>query len=259
MDSKNTKYDDITLMQYADGELDNSARLRLEKDLVNNKGLQNRLAVFALTRDDLINTKVKLPKHIEDLIDEQDRISNDEKITRFVAPIQQPNLGANDAAIEQDNIAVGFFKNYPVQSLAASVVFGLLIGSQGMKNLYLDPYGDTLINRPISEYQSVSKLNDTGVDENKFITAEVEAPSPTKQVLTRGLPPRVKDDSNNNAIKLLEILNKNTSTSKGNQTVKIVSEFKNTDNQRCKLAEINKSYLVACKNKSGNWSIHQTK
>jgi len=71
MDSKNTKYDDITLMQYADGELDNSARLRLEKDLVNNKGLQNRLAVFALTRDDLINTKVKLPKHIEDLIDEE--------------------------------------------------------------------------------------------------------------------------------------------------------------------------------------------
>ncbi len=130
MDSKNTKYDDVILMQYADGELDNSVRLRLEEDLVNNKELQDRLAVFALTRDDLINTKVKLPKHIEDLIDEQDRISSDEKITRFASSIQHTSSTTN-VAIKQDNMVIGFFKNYPIQSLVASVMFGLLIGSQG--------------------------------------------------------------------------------------------------------------------------------
>jgi len=253
MGSKNKKYDDITLMQYADGELDSSARLCLEKDLVNNKKLQDRLAVFALTRDDLINTKVKLPKHIEDLIDEQDRISGDEKITRFSSSTKHSN-STTSIAIEQDNMAVGFFKNYPLQSLAASVVFGLLIGSQGMKNLYLDPYGDTLINRPISEYQSVSKSNDTDVDENKLIKA-MESPGSTKQVLTRGLSPRIKDNSNKDVIKLLEILNKNTLTSKSNQTVKIVSEFKNTSNQQCKLAETSSSYIIACINSSGKWTI----
>jgi len=248
MDSKNTKYDDVTLMQYADGELDNSVRLRLEEELVNNKELQDRLAVFALTRDDLISTKVKLPKHIEDLIDEQDRISGDEKITRFASSIQHPSSTTN-VAIKQDNMVIGFFKNYPIQSLVASVMFGLIIGSQGMKGLYTSPYSDVLINRPISEYQSISK------DMKSLDQA---------QLLTRGLPPRTKDSSNNTTIRLLKALNKNKdikniSISKDGQSIKIISEFKNTNNQLCKLAEIGETYLVACKNKSGNWSIYQTK
>jgi hypothetical protein len=248
MGNKSTKYDDVILMQYADGELDDSTRLRLEKDLANNKELQGRLAIFALTRDDLISTKSKLPKHIEDLIDEQDRISGDEKITRFASSIQHPSSTTN-VAIEQDNMVIGFFKNYPIQSLVASVMFGLLIGSQGMKGLYTSPYSDTLINRPISEYRSVSK--------------DMESLDQAQPII-RELPPRIKDGSNNTAIRLLKALNrnkdiKNISTSKDGQSIKIISEFKNTNNQKCKLTEIDRTYLVACKNKSGNWSIYQTK
>ncbi|MBT4764956.1 hypothetical protein HOO14_08160 [bacterium] len=251
MDNKKIEYDDVTLMQYADGELHNSEYLQLKKDLESNKDLQDRLAVFAMTRDDLIGTKVKLPKHIEDLIDEQDIISNDKKITRLPPSVKHSD-STTSVAIEQDNMVVGFFKNYPVQSLAASVMFGLLIGSQGMKNLYTNPYGDMLINGPVNEYQSASK-------EDEFI---VEVATQTKQPITRGLPPRIKDNSRNIASKLLEALNKdikNISTSKGIQTIKIVSKFKNANNYQCKLTEIGERYLVACKNKSGNWSIHQTK
>jgi hypothetical protein len=236
MDSKDTKYDDITLMQYADGELDDSTRLRLEKDLANNKELQGRLAIFALTRDDLISTKSKLPKHIEDLIDEQDRISDDGRIIRF------PDTQTPD---HHDNKVVGFFKKYPVQSLAASVMFGLLIGSQGMKSLYTSPYNDVLI----KEYQSVSK------------PVVVEVPAQVRS-LTK-ITKRSQNDFNIGEIRLLLLtLNKDQNTkyipaSKNNQAIKIVSEFTNIDGQQCKLAETNITYLVACLDKSGNWSVYK--
>ena len=77
---KSTTYTDITLMQYADGELDVSTQLHLEKDLIGNKELQDRLSVFTETRADLISVATEVPKHIEDLIDEHFRKLSDEKI-----------------------------------------------------------------------------------------------------------------------------------------------------------------------------------
>jgi hypothetical protein len=237
MDSKDTKYDDITLMQYADGELDDSTRLRLEKDLANNKELQGRLAIFALTRGDLISTKSKLPKHIEDLIDEQDRISDDGGIIRF------PDTQTPD---HHDNKVVGFFKKYPVQSLAASVMFGLLIGSQGMKSLYTSQYNGVLI----KEYQSVSK------------PVVVEVPTQVRS-LTK-ITKRSQNDFNIGEIRLLLLtLNKDQNTkyipaSKNNQAIRIVSEFTNINGQQCRLAETNITYLVACLDKSGNWSVYKS-
>lgn len=242
MDNKKIQYDDVILMQYADGELDESERLHLEKDLENNKNLQDRLAVFALTRDDLTGLKERLPKHIEDLIDEQDRISSDDKITRF-SPSLKHSGSTTSAPIEQDGMVVGFFKNYPVQSLAASVMFGLMIGSQGMKELYTAPYNDLLINNPVSEYQSAS---------NPKVMAIPAQP------ITRSLSPRSKDNSGA-AIRLLGMLNQGDDTLANNPSIKIVSDFKNTNNYECKLAETGDSYLIACKNKSGNWTIRQAK
>ena len=251
MDSKNTKYDDITLMQYADGELDDSERLSLDKDLINNKELQDRLAVFALTRDDLVNTKMKPPKHIEDLIDEQDRISGDEKIIRF-SDTQTADLDSTEnVAVKHDNVVVGFFKDYPVQSLAASVMFGLLIGSQGMKSLYTSPYSDVLINRPISEYQSISHKQEEFVSLSEVVILQKHLPSKSKNL-------------NNTVKRLLHALNKDKSirhipASKKGSPINIVSEFTNTNKELCKVAEVNNAYLVACINASGIWSINRTK
>ena len=306
MDSKNTKYDDITLMQYADGELDDSTRLSLEKDLSDDKELQDRLAVFALTRDDLIRTKVKLPKHIEDLIDEQDRILDDEKVTRLSDSIQKSGSTIKTDG-KKDNKVIDFFKNYPVQSLAASVMFGLLIGSQGMKDLYISPYNDILINSPINEYQAVSKSNETQKwtvgqvvelkdricekPETIIETVEVVKEVPVEKILEKivyvdrdvikevpveeildidqslisKLPSRKdKNNPNNHALTLLSALNssksiKNITDSKGEQAIKIITEFRNRKGAQCQLAETSDGFLVACKNKSGSWSIQQSK
>jgi hypothetical protein len=286
MDSKNTKYDDITLMQYADGELNKSARLRLEKDLLNNKELQDRLAVFALTRDDLIDTKLKLPKHIEDLIDEQDRILDEEKVTRLSDSIQKSGSTIKTDG-KKDNKVIDFFKNYPVQSLAASVMFGLLIGSQGMKDLYTSPYSDVLINSPINEYQAVSRSNDiptwtvaqVGELKDKICekpitiikTVEVIKEVPVdrnieiNQSFLSELPSRgPKDIPNEQTIKLLKFLNsnkgiENISESKDDQAIEFVTEFHNSKGYQCQLTETSGVYLIACKNKSGSWSIQQSK
>ena len=242
MDSKKIKYDDVVLMQYADGELDKSEYLRLKKDLQEDKELQDRLAVFALTRDDLIATKMKLPKHIENLIDEQERMSEDEKIISFSKTRNTHSNSTKNIAAKQDNIINNFFKKYPIQSLAASVMFGLLIGSQGMKSLYDSPYNDILINNPTNEYQSVSK--------------SIEIP------LTRGLSQRSENNSSKTAIILLKMLKADVNflpASDANKSISIITKFKNTQGYQCRLAESGGAYLVACKNITGNWSVHQPK
>ena len=249
MDSKNTKYDDITLMQYADGELGDSARLRLEKDLVNNKDLQDRLAVFALTRDDLISTKAKLPKHIEDLIDEQDRISNDDKVTRFSPSEKHSELATSTTS--QDNTAMVFFKKHPLQSIAASVMFGLLIGYQGMSGMGASPYNDVLINRPIGEYQSIS-------NQQEIFNKSSETIALQKHLTYKSA------DYDKAVIRLLKSLNRNKKAShipasNNNKAINILFTFKNTANQECKLAETSDSYIIACINSSGKWTIKKVK
>lgn len=217
MSNKNTEYDDLTLMQYADGELDNTTYQQLKIDLENNQELQDRLSVFLTTREMLIATNSKIPQHIEDLIDKQDSLKEDNKI-------------------------IHFFKDYPLQSLAASVMFGLLLGSQGIKDLYTSPYNDTLINRPIGEYQSISK---------------------ELSVEPRKIPKIIQRNSNNVALKLITALAKNPNikqipfNSKG--SIEIIAEFKNANNQICKLAQTENLYLIACINKSGNWLVEKTK
>jgi len=217
MNNKNIKYDDLTLMQYADGELDNITYQQLKIDLEDNQELQNRLSVFTVTREMLIATNSKIPKHIEELIDKQDSPKEDNKI-------------------------IHFFKDYPLQSLAASVMFGLLLGSQGIKNLYTSPYNDTLINRPIGEYQSISK----------------ELPvKPHKTLKT------IQRNPNNVALKLITALSKNPNVKQipfnSKESIEIIAEFKNANNQTCKLAQTENLYLIACINKSGNWLVEETK
>jgi len=63
-------YDDMTLMKYADGELDGKTAEQLKKDLLVDPQLQERLKVFTVTREALIKTKqAKIPEDIVALID----------------------------------------------------------------------------------------------------------------------------------------------------------------------------------------------
>ena len=72
MDPVNTmKYDELTLMQFADGELDESLTAEIENARLHDKELQSYLEVYETTRSALIsvNENEKIPSHINHLID----------------------------------------------------------------------------------------------------------------------------------------------------------------------------------------------
>ena len=72
MDPVNTmKYDELTLMQFADGELDESLTAEIEAARIHDKELQSYLEVYEITRSALISVheNEEIPSHINHLID----------------------------------------------------------------------------------------------------------------------------------------------------------------------------------------------
>ena len=72
MDPVNTmKYDELTLMQFADGELDESLTAEIEAARIHDKELQSYLEVYETTRSALISVheNEEIPSHINHLID----------------------------------------------------------------------------------------------------------------------------------------------------------------------------------------------
>lgn len=72
MDPVNTmKYDELTLMKFADGELDESLTAEIEAARIHDKELQSYLEVYETTRSALISVheNEEIPSHINHLID----------------------------------------------------------------------------------------------------------------------------------------------------------------------------------------------
>ena len=80
------KYDDLTLMQFIDGELEESLAAEIEKAQLNDKELQSRLEVFKTTREALISVyaKEEIPAHINNLIDNFVPEKKQNRLTRLV-------------------------------------------------------------------------------------------------------------------------------------------------------------------------------
>ena len=80
------KYDDLTLMQFIDGELEESLAAEIEKALLHDKELQSRLEVYKTTREALISVyaKEEIPAHINDLIDNFVPEKKQNRLTRLV-------------------------------------------------------------------------------------------------------------------------------------------------------------------------------
>ena len=87
MDRVNTmKYDELTLMRFADGELDETLTLEIENARVLDMELQSYLEVFEATRSDLIRSSVDeaVPSQIYDFIDNFTPIKKQNWLTQAV-------------------------------------------------------------------------------------------------------------------------------------------------------------------------------
>ena len=80
------KYDELTLMQFADGELDESLTAEIENARLHDKELQSYLEVYEATRGALIRSSAKetVPSHIYDLIDSFSPVKKQNWLTRLV-------------------------------------------------------------------------------------------------------------------------------------------------------------------------------
>ena len=80
------KYDELTLMQFADGELDESLTAEIEEARLHDKELQSYLEVYETTRSALLSVheNEEIPAHINNLIDNFVPEKKQNRLTRLV-------------------------------------------------------------------------------------------------------------------------------------------------------------------------------
>ncbi len=217
------EYDDITLMMYADGELDHDASLQLKKDLLKDRDLQERLKVFTKTRGALrdLSSKDDIPSHIAKLIDQHDK------------PKKQSNI-------------IQLFWGHPNLALAASVVLGVVIGAKGMQSM-VSTTGLPELDMPAKSYQSV-------VTKQPEILNDIEAKKGESSILQTGILKLITSLQSEPENEMVTF-----SLNGINHRIRIVSTFTDSEGQYCKLAQLRNIYLIACVNEKGHWAVTRTK
>ncbi len=235
------EYNDITLMMYADGELDKEASDLLKKDLLTDPILKKRLHVFTSTREALLKTVNKrdssIPDHIINLIDSHSSNKN-ESVTPFKSRSTLSNSSKNKRKF--------FSWNTSNLALAASLTLGVIIGSKGLPFLMTD--SETKLNFSTKEYQSVKHLPDLNPNEPLALLPNISSDNYKIVIFT------LLDSLSTDPTK--KIITVQTDTEQ--VTIKILSNFLNQENKQCKLAEFNKKYLITCINNDGNWTAIQS-
>lgn len=217
------EYDDITLMMYADGELDHDTSLQLKKDLLKDRELQVRLKVFTKTRDALreLSGEEGVPDHIVQLIDQHDK------------PKKKSNI-------------VQLFWGHPNLALAASIALGVVIGAKGMQSM-MSTTGLPELDLPTKSYQSV-------VTKHPETLKEAEAKKGESSILQTGilkLITSLESDPENDMVTF--------SLNGADHTIRIVSAFTNAEGSQCKLAQLQDLYLIACIDGKGHWTVRRSK
>jgi len=221
MDNNLPQFDEVTLMAYADHELDAVTSARLKKALIADPELRKRLDVYSSTRYALLeltkkNNDQEIPEHIIQLIDQHDKPEK-----------------------KKTNNVVQLFWSRPPLALAASLIVGILVGVQGMQ-IISQPTDDLLLNLPTQrDYSSASHKVNNEPEENLAVSDD------TSIILS--LLNSLEKNPEETAYSL-NISGKNTTTD-------ILSDFTNKQNEQCRLASHKKSYYIACLNSENNWYI----
>jgi hypothetical protein len=210
-------YDDMTLMKYADGELDGKTAEQLKKDLLVDPQLQERLKVFTVTREALIKTKqAKIPEDLVTLINNygQAPAQNDPVIplTKKSSPTQVTGRVSKSGSPSWKASKL---------AIAASLIIGTLFGAQGLP----------LLMTSMAPQMIAVRGNDTNkIQRGSFILLESLATDPTE-----------------NTIDFLY--------AGETFTIKTVTSFTNAEGKQCKLSQLDDDYIVACLEENNKWAI----
>jgi hypothetical protein len=269
MSSKKPLFNNIILTKFIIGNLDQETTEKIEFFLTFDTDLQKRLDNCKSDYEELCN---RSETEWGDVIGKNEQ-SNDDKIIHLSNAKKSTNSSGTIVNGNYGSFVANFFHGHMVTTIAASVMFGLLIGSQNMESL-LDSSKYSPQN--FGKYRSASKVENSLDDIDIAVFGEPEVVEKIVYVdkivkvivekivyQDKVVEKVVKINLNDPTVRRLkEALNKDIDfvpALDSNNAISIISEFKNTQGYQCRLAESGKEYLVACKNKHGNWLIHQPK
>ena len=234
------KYDELTLMKFADGELDDSLADEIESARHHDKELQSYLEVYEATRSDLIRSSSKeaVPSHIYDFIDSLE-------------------------PTKKHNWLITIVKNNPFKSSIFSAVLASLITMQGTISVLLGAGGSITaaqfaLSRSIQVDSSIDVMdqnNDTSSDMFQALSiSRIELNTLIENELTNAL---LKDPK----VSYIVISNKGLDTSstelkahslsksKFTKNLMILGDFRAIDGNNCKIMKLDNQYLIACNSK----------
>ena len=218
------KYDELRLMQFVDGELDEVSMAAIEAARVEDKELNAYLEVYESTRSALIESnQEEIPSHISEMID-------------------------NYSPVKKQNWLARIIKNNPFKSsifsaiLAALVTFqGVLVSTGGMF---------TATQFATRGFQPEPDIN--GIIQNVTEEESVfRAASSVKKIS--------KDQIEKEVNKVL-LVNQNASqvvikVGEKTSTLNFLERFTDTDGNNCKVGQINNQFLIICKSDDSQWII----
>ena len=219
------KYDELTLMQFADGELDEALMVEIESARKNDKELQAYLEVYETTRNALIeSTKEEIiPSHINDLID-------------------------NFSPTKKQNWVTKIVKNNPFKTsifssiLAALVTWqGILLGTGGAIT------ATQLATRGIEITPDINNMIQNASSTSAIYKAASSVNMISKKLIQIELNDALLKDPNISKITL----------NLGNtiKTLNIIASFNDVDGNNCKVAQIDDQLLIVCLSEDSYWLI----
>jgi hypothetical protein len=224
MDQVNTmKYDELTLMQFADGELDESLTAEIESAKLHDKELQAYLEVFETTRSALIDSAQEeiIPSHINDLID-------------------------NFSPTKKQNWLAEVVKNNPFKSLFSTALASII----AMQAVLLGLGGAiTATQFAATGVKIVPDINN--VFQNSGSSGEFRAAS-SKNAASNAL---IEAELSRALLENPNTLSIVISFDQNFTTLNILGDFVDANGGDCKIAQLDDQYLIVCKSQNMGWKI----
>ena len=223
------KYDELTLMQFADGELDEALMAEIESARKTDKELQGYLEVYETTRNALIeSTKEEIiPSHINDLIDNFSPTKKQNWVTKTVKnnPFKTSIFSSILAAlVTWQSLLVGTGGAITATQLAAIPTRGIVEITPDIKNMIDNASSTSAVYKAASSVNMISKK----LIEIKLNDALLKDPNISKITLNLG-----------NTIK----------------TLNIIASFNDVDGNNCKVVQIDDQHLIVCHSEDSGWLI----
>jgi len=210
------KYDELTLMKFVDGELDQSLADEIENARLKDEELQAYIEVYESTRSALIDSSQEetIPSHISDMIDNFSPVKKQNWLTKVIT--NNPFKTSIFSAI-----------------LASFLTFqGLLIATGGMF--------------------TASQLATRGIEAAPEVESKALMRVNTENILNLG----IVEDEINNALSINQnIKSVLIKIDDDLKTLYFLERFTDNQGNNCKVAQIDDQFLIICKAEDSPWLI----